>query len=118
MEELKKELMALQESLRQLTGKTEQIAKKMDRLDRVPVTKRSKSKAKAKPIKKAATKKAIKGTAIDIVFDMIKKSKKGVDAATLKKRTGFNDKKVWNTINMLKMKGKVKSVKRGIYVKI
>jgi len=118
MKELKKELMAVSKSLKQLTHKTEQIAKKMDRLDRAPVAKRSKAKAKAKPVKKAAAKKALKANAIDIVFNIIKKRKKGIDAATLKKRTGFNDKKVWNTINMLKMKGKVKSAKRGVYVKI
>jgi hypothetical protein len=52
------------------------------------------------------------------VFGIIERNKGGVNTNTLKKRTGFDDKKIWNIINRLKQQGKVKSAKTGVYVKI
>ena len=116
MKELKKDLGAVVKELKALTKKAEGIEKKLNNLAKAKVPK--KAKAKAKPAKKRITKKLAKATAIDTVFTIIKKSKKGVDAATLKKKTGFDDKKVWNNVNTLKRKGKIKSAGRGVYVKV
>ncbi len=55
--------------------------------------------------------------AIDKIFAIISKSKKGVNTATLKKKTGFDNKKIYNVINRLKQQGKVKSAGLGVYVK-
>ena len=114
MKELKKDLSAVLKELKALTRKAEGIEKKLSMLEKANVPK----KAKAKPSKKKVAKKTKKTTAIDTVFTIIKKSKKGVDAATLKKKTGFDDKKVWNNVNTLKRKGKIKSAGRGVYVKV
>ena len=111
MKQLKNELQAISKTLNQLTRKTEQMAKRLEKPE----------KAAAKTAKagaKAAGKKPAKVTAIDTLFAIIKKSRKGVDAATLRKETGFDNKKVWNHINILKMKGKIRSIERGVYVKI
>ena len=67
-------------------------------------TKASKTKAvKAKPVKKApkapAKKKAVTVTATDQVLKIINGSKKGVNTATLMKKTGFDQKKVRNILN-------------------
>jgi len=48
---------------------------------------------------------------------LIMRSKKGIDMATLKKKTGFEERKIWNVINSLKSRGKIKSGGRGLYVK-
>ena len=112
MKQLKKDLKAVAKSLKQLTRKTDQMAKRLDKLAKVPAAK----KPKKRPAKRVAVKKRAKATAIDTVYSIIKKSKKGVNAATLKKKSGFENKKIWNNINMLKVKGKIKSVKRGVYV--
>ena len=106
--------------LKALTRKTEGIEKKLSKLDKAKVPKKAKAKAKikVKPAKKRITKKPAKATAIDTVFAIIKKSKKGVGAATLKKKTGFDNKKIYNVINSLKKKGKVKSIGQGVYVKV
>ena len=48
---------------------------------------------------------------------MKSRSKNGVDMATLKKKTGFNNKKIQNAIFGLKKQGKIKSGGKGIYVK-
>ncbi len=118
MKQLKKDLDTLLKELKTLTRKTEGMVKKIDRLDRLGKAKAAKKPKTKDRVKKRAVPKKTKTTAIDTVFSIIKKSRKGVDAGTLKKKTGFDNKKVWNNINMLKVKGKIKSISRGVYVKI
>ena len=115
MKEFKSDLKAVTKLLTQLTQKTEQMMKRLEKLDKAQTV-------KAKPVRKAVIKKlskkeAAQPTGIDLIFGIIKKSKKGVGTETLKKKTGFDQKKVWNTINLLKRKGMVKSGGRGTYVK-
>jgi hypothetical protein len=72
--------------------------------------------AKKAPAKKAAA--ASKGeTAINAVYQIIGRAKNGADTATIKQKTGFNDKKVQNIIYKLKKQGKIQSSKKGIYAK-
>jgi excisionase family DNA binding protein len=66
---------------------------------------------------KIVRKKERKKSAIDIVLDTIKKSKKGIGTIDLKKKTGFSDQKIWTIIYRLKQQGKVRSLRRGVYVK-
>ena len=89
------------------------------------------AKPKAKPIKKAPAKKApakkalakkapVKKkdaplTATDAILKIIKGSKKGVDAPTLVKKTGFNQKKVRNILFRTYKQGKIKRLDKGIY---
>jgi hypothetical protein len=76
-----------------------------------------KAPAKKAPAKKAvARKKAPQATATDKILTIIKRSKKGVDVPTLKKKTGFDDKKVRNIIFRASKEGKIKKSGRGIYV--
>ncbi len=60
--------------------------------------------------------KPAKLTAIDTVFGAIKRFKKGVDTATLKKKTGFKGN--IDIVYKLKKQGKIKSVSRGVYLKV
>jgi len=50
------------------------------------------------------------------VLKIINRSKKGVDTATLMKKTGFDEKKVRNIIFRTLKQGKIKKADRGIYV--
>ena len=115
MEQLKRDLQVLSKSIKQLTRKTEQMAKRLNKLEKAQGKKKPKTRAKV--AKKKAVRMATKTTAIGAVLSVIGKSKKGVTTAQIKKKTGFDEKKVWNNINMLKRKGKVKSAGRGVYVK-
>ncbi|MEN8244059.1 MAG: GIY-YIG nuclease family protein [Thermodesulfobacteriota bacterium] len=72
---------------------------------------------KAAPKKKAPVKKAAKVTAADAVLKVINRTKKGVNTATLMKKTGFDNKKVANIIFKLKKQGKIKNPEKGLYVK-
>jgi hypothetical protein len=55
-------------------------------------------------------------TATETVYEIIKRGGKGVTTTQIKKKTGFDDKKIWNVINRLKTLRKIKSARRGIYV--
>jgi hypothetical protein len=75
-----------------------------------------KTPAKKTPAEKApAKKKAAPPTATDAILKIIKASKKGVDAPTLVKKTGFNQKKVRNILFRTYKQGKIKRLDKGIY---
>ena len=120
MNELKRDLKAVSKSLNQLRRKTEQMAKSLDKLEKTRPAKKAKAKrvVKAKASKRGVAKKAAKATAIGTILDIITKNKKGVDTAILKKKTGFESKRIWNVINSLKAQGKVKSAETGVYVRV
>ena len=70
--------------------------------------------AKVSPGKAAA--KSV--TAMDTVMGLIAGSGKGVGTAEIKSKTGYDQKKVANIIYKLKKQNKIKSLKKGVYVKI
>jgi len=100
MKQLKKDLQAVSKSLKQLTLRTEKIAKKLDKLEKPKPVKKPKAKAKPK-----VTKKPVKVSAAATVL------------ATLKSKAGIGSITVNNIIYRLKKKDKIKSSGRGIYVK-
>ena len=117
---IKKELTAMKKDITAIGKKLEQLLKAVEKSE-TKVTKASKARAaKAKSIKKTpkapAKKKAVKVTATDQVLKIINRSKKGVDTATLMKKTGFDQKKVRNILNRTLKQGKIQRVDKGIYV--
>jgi len=117
MKELKKDLQAIVKSLKMLVQKTERIATKADKLQKPAPAKISKSTAKIKPAKKRVVKKSTRVTAIDTVLKIILKRKKGITTEELTKKTGFKEKKIWDIVNRAKRQGKIKSLKKGVYIK-
>ena len=101
----------------------EVLAEKLETIAKSRMDEKPKKKAKAKPSRKVPKKpkKAVPkkkpATAIETVLKIINKSKKGVDTATLMKKTGYNQKKLANLIYKLKKQGKIKSVDKGVYLK-
>ena len=117
---IKKELTALQKDITAIGKKLDTLLKAVEKSETKP-TKASKAKSvKAKPAKKApkspAKKKAVEVTATDQVLNIINRLKKGVDTATLMKKTGFNQKKVTNILQRTFKQGKIKRADRGVYV--
>ena len=120
MKLLKRDLEAVSKSLKQLTLKTEKIAKKLEKLEKPKPVKKSKAKVKTKVKAKAkpkVAKKPVKVSAAATVLAVIKRSRKGVDIATLKSKAGIGSTTVNSIIYRLKKKDKIKSSGRGIYVK-
>ena len=55
-------------------------------------------------------------TAVDMVFDVIKRSRNGIGFADIQAKTDFGDKKIRNIIFRLNKIGKIRRKQRGIYV--
>lgn len=82
---------------------------------RKPAKKTAAKKAAPKTVKKASPKKTKTPIATETVYQIISRSKNGAGTATLKKKTGFPDKKIHNIIYKLKKQGKIKSQAKGVY---
>ena len=93
MEQLTKDMKAVAKDLKKLTQKTDKMTKRLEKLEKAQVAK----KPKAKAVKKVVAKKPAKLSASGTVLAIIKRSRKGVDTATLEKKTGFEDKKIRDT---------------------
>jgi hypothetical protein len=110
--------MTIAQDLKAVNRDIQAIGKTLDRLLKA-VEKNEKPKATATkkiPAKKAPAKKmAAQPTATDQILKIIKASKKGVDAPTLVKKTGFNQKKVRNILFRTFKQGKIKRLDKGIY---
>ena len=110
--------MTIAQDLKALNKNIQALGKTLDSLLKA-VEKDEKPKAKPTkkiPAKKApAKKKAAQPTATDQILKIIRGSKKGVDAPTLVKKTGFNQKKVRNILFRTYKQGKIKRLDKGIY---
>ena len=126
---LKKELKALEKKMGQLLKafETSSKPKKATKAKTAKKVTAKKAPAKKAPAKKTAAKKvaakkapakkkAAQVTATDQILNIIKRSKKGVDVPSLKKKTGFDDKKVRNIVFRAAKEGRIKKSGRGIYV--
>jgi len=120
---LKKDLQSLQREIKALGRKMEKLIKEFAKGKKTKVTKKVTAKpVKAKTTKKAPAKKApakkkpAKLTATDKVLKILRGRKRGVNAATLVKKTGFDLKKVRNIIQRTYKMGKIKRVGKGVYI--
>ena len=119
MKDLKKDVQAVARELKALTKKTQAMEKKLAKLEKSQVAKKGTPKAKTirkAPPRKAGTKKSTALTATAQVVNIIEKAKKSVDAPTLIKKTGLEDKQIRNILFRASKQGKIKRAGRGIYV--
>lgn len=120
---LKQDLKTLQKEIKALEKKMNKLVMAIEKSEKPKAAKKPRAKSvKAKttgkaPAKKAAAKnRSAKLTATDQVIKIIKRSKAGVDVATLVKKTGFDLKKVRNILSRTFKIGKIKRVRKGVYV--
>ena len=113
MNQLKEDLKAVEKDLKGLTQKTDRMIKRLEKLEKAQAAK----KPKAKAVKKAPAKKPAKLSASETVLAIVKRSRKGIDTGTLGKETGFEGRKIRDIIFRLRKQGKIKSERKGVYVK-
>lgn len=125
MKDLDVFLKTVVDGMRSMAKGIEILAEKMDTIAKSRMDEKPKKKTKAKParkapakLKKPVQKKEKPATAAETVLRIINKSKKGVNTATLMEKTGYDKKKVANLVYKLKKQGKIKSVGRGVYLKV
>ena len=122
MKTLRKDLNDAVKMAKALVAKVEkvqnQFAEMVKERPKMPVKKAPVKKTVAgKTVAKKAAPKKGSATATDAVLAIVNRSKKGVDSASVMKKTGFDKKKVANVFASLKKQGKIKSGDRGVYVR-
>jgi len=124
MKEIDVFLKTVVEGMKAMAQGIEALAEKLDTIATSGVDEKGKAKparnARSKPKKSAAKKAAPKKpvTAAETVLKIINRSKKGVSPAILSEKTGFSRKKVHNIIYKLKKEDKIKSIGKGLYLKV
>ena len=122
---LRKVLQSIEKGLEGLAKRTKDMQTLLDNLEEALAVEQPQARgaAKRKPAKRAPArkrsvrKKPAKGTGTDVVLTIIGKSKRGVSTAQIKAKTGYSERKIWDIVNRLKKQGKIKSEKKGIYMK-
>jgi hypothetical protein len=110
------DLKALNKNIQALGKTLDSLLKAVEKDEKVKAKPTRKPPARKPPAKKTpAKKKAVQPTATDEILKIIRGSKKGVDAPTLVKKTGFNQKKVRNILFRTYKQGKIKRIDKGIY---
>ena len=113
MKKIQSELNAVSKSLAALTKKVEKLAQQAAAAQ--PAKKAAAApKASAKKAKAAA---AGGKTVLDTVYDVIKRTKKGVTVTQLKQKTNLDSRQLSNALYKLSKKGQVYAKSRGLYVK-
>jgi hypothetical protein len=74
------------------------------------------SKKIPKKVSKKIPKKVSKKTLSDSVVRFIRGSEEGITTAALKEKTGLAESQIWSIVNRAEKQGKIKKIKRGIYV--
>ena len=121
MKKIKAQLKTLSKSLATISKQVEKITDQVDKLkapQKAPAAK--KTVAKKKVAKKAAAKKAAPAkqeTMLDTVFDIIKRTKKGVTVSQLREKTKLDSRQLSNALYKLTKKGVIQTKSRGLYVK-
>jgi len=90
-------------------------------LSRTPEKAKTKSaigKAKKKTASKKALPKRKPKSPFDTVVGIVRRSRKGVTVASIKEKTGFDDKQIRTYIYKAKRQGKIKNKSRGVYVSL
>jgi hypothetical protein len=88
------------------------------KLDRIENLLRASASIGPYPVKNRASRRKTALSAIDIVYDVIKRSRKGLAFADIQAKTAFGDKKIRNIIFRLNKNGKIKRKSRGIYTAV
>lgn len=113
MKKLQNQLKSVSKSLAALSKQVEKLSQQVGQ---------AQSPAKAAPARKARAGKmtaAASGgkTVLDRVYEVIRRSKKGVTVSELKVKTDLDSRQLSNALYKLSKKGQVYAKSRGLYVK-
>lgn len=119
MKKLQARLKLISKSLVALSKQVDKILQQISKLQAPKATAAKKIKTTAAKAKKPGVKKktAKQMTALEAVFNVIKRSRKGATIAGLKEKTGLVSRQLSNALYKLAKKGQIIAKERGIYIK-
>ena len=101
------------------TKDVEKLMNRMDRLEELVKNMSDTRKSRRVGSRVSAKAKAASGragmAASDTVFNVIKRSRRGIGFTDIKVKTGFDEKKLRNIVFRLDKLGRIKRVSRGVY---
>lgn len=118
MKQISNNLQAIINSLKQLTESVGNIVAAFDNIigEQLPKPKARRSPVRKKVVVKNGVVETIKRVpSTKIIYDLLKKSDRGMEITDLMKATGYDQRKVYNVTFRLKKEGKIESVERGVY---
>jgi hypothetical protein len=105
--------MKIQKELVKISKDLEKMSRQIQKLTSFITNEKGRAQKASMPKPVASNKGKKSGT--QTVLDMVRKSPNGIDAGTLIKKTGFEDKKIRNILFKALTDGKIERVGRGVY---
>ncbi len=121
LHEISNELYSVVKNLQNLTASVGNIVAAIENMNGEKLSQPKAKRTKRGPIRKKVVMKngvveMIKRVpSTKIVYDLLKKSDRGMDIPAIMKATGYDQRKVYNVTYRLKKEGKVKPAERGVY---
>ena len=113
MKKIQIQLKSVSKSLAALSKQVEKLSQQVAKTQPA----RKSPPARKAPAKKAKAPAAGGKTVLDTVYDVIKRTKKGVTVAQLKQKTNLDARQLSNALYKLSKKDQVYAKSRGLYVK-
>jgi transcriptional repressor NrdR len=111
---MKAMLSFMSDTLKILSKETKNLIGQVQKHEKAQAVKETKRKARER---KLARRKAKFLMMTEAVLKVIKRHRKGIDMSKLKDKAGLDAKKINRIVFQLKKQGKIKSPRRGLYVK-
>ncbi len=108
-------LLFMSKTLKILSKETEKLIGEIEKREKAQAVKESKRKARERGL---VRRKAEILMMTEAVLKIIKRHRKGIDMSKLKDKAGLDAKKINRIVFQLRKQGKIKSLRRGFYVKI
>ena len=118
LQKIRNELQTVDKSLQQLAASVGNILAAIEKMngEESPRPKAKRSPVRKKVVVKNGVVEMIKRIpSTKIVYDMLRKSDRGMDIAALMQATGYDRRKVYNVAFRLKKEGKIENAGRGVY---
>ena len=107
-------LLFMSRTLKILSKETERLIGEIEKREKAQAVKETKRKARERGL---AGRKAKFLMMTEAVLKVIKRHRKGIDMSKLKDKAGFDAKKINRIVFQLRKQGKIKSLRRGFYIK-
>ncbi len=101
-------------TLKILSKESEKLIKKMEKTQKAQAIKESQKKARERKIARRRAKSLMMA---ETALKIIKRHRRGIDISKLKDKTGFDSKKIHTIVFELRKQRKIKSLRRGFYIK-
>jgi transcriptional regulator NrdR family protein len=107
-------LLFMSRTLKILSKETERLIGEIEKREKAQAVKETKRKARERGL---ARRKAKFLMMTEAVLKVIKRHRRGIDMSKLKDKAGFDAKKINRIVFQLRKQGKIKSLRRGFYIK-